>query len=128
MALDFNNSFKTSLLSNYHSFVPKIVLSDRARVKNITSPTITDLQITPTIVSRNEVNQQIPPLFSSVKIGETNYIFIAPKAGENDVYVSGLEFNKIYYITKTGDSISALNALNLTFNVDFINCSSSATS
>lgn len=122
MALDFNNNFKTSLLSNYHSFIPKIILSDRARVKNIISPTITDLSITPTIVERNEIQQQIPLLFSSVKIGEINYIFITPKSGENDTYVSGLEFNKIYVITKEGNNISTPTALNLTFNVDFINC------
>lgn len=122
MALDFNNDFKTSLLSNYHNFVPKIVLSDRARVKNTISPTLNEINIEPTIIERDGVQQETKHLFSSVKIGDINYIFIAPKTAENDVYVSGPEPNKIYLITKTGDTISEAIALDITFNVDFFNC------
>ena len=66
MALDFNNDFKTSLLSNYHNFVPKIVLSDRASVKNTISPTLNEINIEPTSIERDGAQQETKHLFSSV--------------------------------------------------------------
>ena len=123
MAIALNGQLLESVLSNYHTFIPKITLMDRARVRQVSSPEPVSLPFENSTYTVEEETFTAEHIFDSITFNNTDFIFAASKLmNENGVHTSGPLFNEIYYTTRKNDTFAEITKLDLSFNVDFISC------
>ena len=123
MAIALNGQLLESVLSNYHTFIPKITLMDRARVRQVLSPDPVSLPFENSTYTVEEETFTAEHIFDAITFNNIDFIFASSKLmNENGVHASGPLFNEIYYTTRKNDVFAEITKLDLSFNVDFLSC------
>ena len=93
MSFNLNSKFLSSLLGIEHTFIPKITITDRARVSYNTMQDATELVVAPTVVEVDGIQKNADFIFSQKTINDKDIIFYVPQYV--GTYVSGQNFNQI---------------------------------
>ena len=90
MAIALNGQLLESVLSNYHTFIPKITLMDRARVRQVLSSDPVSLPFENSTYTVEEETFTAEHIFDAITFNNIDFIFASSKLmNENGVHASG---------------------------------------